>query len=194
MFAHDGGHDRQAEPGTSAGAGVVGLPEPVESVLERVGGEPGAVIAHRHQRRVAVAARADVDAGAGGRVAQGIADEVGYRLAEMVIVAGDHHGLGRVEHDRPVGRHGDGVAAGVGGHDGEVDGRSLHGSRLVQPGEEQQVLHEDLHPGRLLLDAAQDDGQVHAVARGVEAEQLCEPLDGRQRCAQFMGGVGQELA
>ena len=73
-------------------------------------------------------------------------------------------------------------------------GSALHRARLVQPGEEEQVLDERLHASRLLLDAAQDHGEVDAVAGGVEPEQLGEALDRGERGAQLVGGVGQELA
>ena len=76
-------------------------------------------------------------------------------------------------------------------------GRPLDGPGLVEPGQQQQVLDQCLHAGRLLLDAAHDHRQVDPgrVARSLaEAEQLGEALDRGERRAQLVRGVGQELA
>ena len=66
--------------------------------------------------------------------------------------------------------------------------------RLVEAGEQEQVLDQDLHAGGLLFDAAQDGGQVDSGVVAAEPEQLGESLDRRERRAQLVGRVGQELA
>src|SRR5205814_3320260 len=102
VLGGDGGDDGQAEAGADAGAGPVGLPEAVEGVGDGIVVEAGAVVAdadvgvavgevgrHFHRR-------------AGGRVGQGVGDEVGDGLAEVGFVAVDDDGLGGVEGDAAV--------------------------------------------------------------------------------------------
>ena len=115
------------------------------------------------------------------------------RLAQMGLDAQDDHGLGGVKGDRPAGCGRSGVAAGVGGQDGEVDGARSVWPHLVQAGQQQQVLHEPLHPGRLLLDPPHDGGLVDPGVLCAQAEQLGETLDRRERRPQFVGRIGQEL-
>ena len=64
----------------------------------------------------------------------------------------------------------------------------------VQPGQQQQVLDQRGHPGRLRLHPAH---RVRHIVRypGIAApRQLGVPADGGQRRAQFVAGVGDELA
>ena len=68
------------------------------------------------------------------------------------------------------------------------------GPVLVEAGQQQQILDQDLHAGRFLFDAAQDGRQVDSGVVAAEPEQLGEALDRRQRRAQLVGRVGQELA
>ena len=112
----------------------------------------------------------------------------------MGLVAEDHHRFGRVQGHGPARGGGDGVAARVCGQHGQVDRGPDHGPGLVEAGEEQEVVDQDLHAGRLLFDAAQDGGQVDVVLVGADAEQLGEALYGGQRRAQLVRSVGQELA
>ncbi len=91
-----------------------------------------------------------------------------------------------------VRRHG--VAAGVGGEHGEVDRAPLDGAAFVEAREGEQVLDQHAHAVGLLLDAAQDGGQVDVGGVGAESEQLGEAADGRQGRAQLVRGVGQEPA
>jgi hypothetical protein len=125
-------------------------------------------------------------------VRQRVGDEVADRAAQVARVALDVHGGRRVELDGTVGLRRDGVAARVRREHGEVHGSALADAGLVEPGEDEQILHETPHPARFLLDAAHDDVEVHVLAVGPEPEQLGVPLDRRQRGAQLVGGVGEE--
>ena len=87
MLVHDGRHDRQAEAGTGSRAGVVGLPEPVEGVIEGVTGETVSVVSDHDEGITVGQAGGDLDRGAARRVPHGVADEVGDRLAQVIAVA-----------------------------------------------------------------------------------------------------------
>ena len=184
------------EPRAGADPGPVGAPEAVEDVAQGLVVEPRAVVAHddRGHGRCSRAAATSIGVRGGG-VGAGRWPP-GWRSAwRRWSWSPEHHDRGRsVEGDRPPGIGGHGVAAGVGGQHREVDRAALERPGLVQSGQQQQVLDEHLHAGRLLLDAAQDDRQVHVVLLAADPEQLGEALDRGERRAQLVGGVGQELA
>ena len=130
---------------------------------------------------------ADLDRGAARGVPQRVDGQVGDRLAEVVAVAGDDHGAGRLERDRARRVDGHRVGARVGGEHGEVDGVALGRAGLVEAGEQQQVVDEHVHPRRLLLDPPHHRVPVEHVVATAHAEQLGEAADRRQRGAQLVG-------
>ena len=138
------------------------------------------MIAHHHLGTTAGHACRDLDRGTRGCVGQGIGDEVGDRLAQMILHAVDHHRLGCVERDPAVGVDGDGVAAGVGGQDAEIDDGRFDVAPLVEACQQQQVVDEGSHALRLLLDAPHDHFLVDVLVGDTEAEQFGEALDGSQ--------------
>ena len=86
------------------------------------------------------------------------------------------------------------VADGVQHQLGDVGRLQVERRLRIQPGEQQQVLHERRHPARLRLDAAQG---VLGVGRQLvvgPAGQLGVPPDRGERVAQLVGGVGDEPA
>ena len=136
----------------------------------------------------------DPDGGGRRGVLAALASEVGRHLAQAQLVA-QHDGRARRRPgDRPVGLHGPGVGDGVGGDDGQVDRLALERPALVEAGQQQQVVDEDAHAGRLLLDPAHGHGQVGRTLGRPPAEQLGVAPDGGQRRAQLVGGVADEAA
>ena len=106
-------------------------------------------------------------------------------------------GSGRVERDpadRGIGGHG--VAAGARRReDGEVDGHPLRRPRLVEPGQQEQVADEDLHPRPISSSMRRRmTASSTSVLTGPDAEELGEALDGGQRRPQLVRRVGEELA
>ena len=63
----------------------------------------------------------------------------------------------------------------------------------VEPRQQQQVLDEQAHARRLVLDAPQHPGQHRRVLRGALPEQLGEAPDRGERRAQLVAGVPDEL-
>ena len=131
---HQGGHDRQAEPGAAVGvrAGRVGPVEALEHPLGLPGRQPGAVVDDLDggpgpavQGR---GAHPDLDRAAGRGVGERVVDQVGQDLAEPPVVAEhDQRGPGRVavlgaqhELDPAVGGDRPGVVDGVGGQGEQV--------------------------------------------------------------------------
>ena len=112
----------------------------------------------------------------------------------MVAVTGDDHRFGSVEEHLAVRGGGGGVGARIGGENGEVDGRALRRPGLVEPGQQQQVLDQAVHAGRLLFDPAHHRGLVHLIGDGAEPEELGEPLDRGQWRPELVGGISEELA
>ena len=100
----------------------------------------------------AVGAQPDVHRRPGRRVDPGVVQEVVDDLTQPCLVA-DHLGRAdRLDVDRPLGIHGPRAFDGIGEHRSEVDGLPQEGPPLVQTRQEQQVVHEDPHPGGLRFD------------------------------------------
>jgi hypothetical protein len=128
------------------------------------------------------------------RVREQVADD----LPQPALVAEHDRDVGerlvQVEGDRPVRLHGAGVVDGVAGDRGEVDRRDGERPLLVQPGEQQQVLHEQPHAAALGLDPLHEPADVVLGADGALPVELGEAADRRQRSAQLVAGVGHEAA
>ena len=112
--------------------------------------------------------------------------QVGQRLAKVVTVTGDDDRFRCIQRDGPVDGDRSGIAACVGGEDGEVHRAALGRPRLIQPGQQQQVVDQHLHPRRLLFDATQDHRQIEVGMIRAEREQLGKPVDRRQWRAQLV--------
>ena len=80
----------------------------------------------------------------------------------------------------------------VGGHRGQVDGQMLEGPAFVEPRQEQQLIDEQAHALRLLLDAAHGGREVLRPVLGAAAEELGVAADRGERRAQLVRGIGQE--
>ena len=85
---------------------------------------------------------------------QRVGDQVAEHLAEALGVAGDDRGdLGAGGDELHVaGRRG--RVDGSGGELEQVDRLAFERALLVEPGQQQQVLDQQPHPGRLVLDPA----------------------------------------
>ena len=195
------GDDGEPEPGAGAAAlaARLGAPEAVEQRVAVVGRQAGAVVAHleadlarrsratgtsigvpggRVHERVAHQVRRAPGGAGGGRRDDG--GRVGARRASMSR-------SGRASRARRRPRRGRCRPGRRGCADGVAD--------LVEAGERQQVLDEDAHARRLVLDAAHRlRVSASRVARRADAEQLGVAADRGQRRAQLVRGVGQEAA
>ena len=74
----------------------------------------------------------------------------------------------------------------------EVDRLALQRPALVEPGEQQHVVDQDAHPGRVVLDPPHHDVQVLGPLGGAAAEQLGVAAHGGQRRPQLVRRVGDE--
>ena len=211
--------DREPQPrgGRIGGvrAGRVGPGEPLEEVGQQVGGDAGAVVCHRdddpgrgrqHPLRdgpgsaAGLAVRQGVtdphgDRGAVRGVPPGVRQQVAEHLPQPVLVAEDKlRVVGQLEHP-PMAAPGHlGVTRGVDGQPGHVDRLAAQRQAGVEPGEQQQVIDEDAHPGGLRKHPA--EGVRHGLGgvAGVQHGQLRVAADGRQGSTQLVAGVGREAA
>jgi hypothetical protein len=78
--------------------------------------------------------------------------------------------------------------------DQQIDGLLLERPLLVEPGQQQQVLDEQAHPGGLLLDPTHHAAQVFGGADRALPVQLGKAADRGQRGPQLMARVGDEPA
>jgi len=129
-------------------------------------------------------------------VGERVAHQVDDHLAQPRLVADDHQRrrgaiVAGQQLDAAVGRDRARVVDGVGGHPEQVDGALLERALLVEAGQQQQVLDQQAHPDRLLLDATHQLGGLVGSALPVE---LGEAPDGGQRGAQLVAGVRDEAA
>ena len=161
MLGGDAGHDGQAEPrtpcrpgpGRPARTGRTRGPAPRRRGPGRGRGPPPRPVGRRGGRRPRSACRRGV-------WRKALVTRLAIACRRWSGSPRTIDGPGSVERDRPIGGGRHGIAAGVGGEHGEVDRHPFERSGLVEPGQEEQVLDQGLHPGRLLLDAAHDDRQV----------------------------------
>src|SRR6266511_5169896 len=160
------GDDRQAEPRAASGvrAGRIGPVEALEDPLGLLPGEPSTVVDDLDGGAAGAVAAAgagpQLDRAAGGRVGERVAHQVGDDLAQPVLVPEDDERATAVavgaelELDAPVRGDGAGVVDRLGGQRQQVDRAPVERSLLVEAGQEEQVLHQQPHPRRLVLDAA----------------------------------------
>ncbi len=219
MGGDHGVHDREAEAGRRGAGGVrpgrVGPREPLEQVGQQVGRDAGAVVGDRHdqpgrRRQGAAADRLrgrggpgvgqrvadpDGDGGAVGGVLARVGEHVGEHLVQPVLVAADEHRVVRQLKDPAVARAGDlGVAGRVDDQPGHVDRLGRQRAAGVEPGEQQQLVDQDAHPGRFRQHPAERVGDLLGRVARVAQRQLGVAADGRQRSAQLVRRVGGEPA
>jgi len=124
-----------------------------------------------------------------------VAQQVGHELVKPRRVALDHDRLvGQVELPHVVGRGGVGVAHGVDDHLGEVDGLVIQRPAGVEASEQEQVVDQRGHAHGLRLDPADCVGDPGRHRLLFAAGQLRIPPDRRERRAQLVAGVSDELA
>ena len=194
VVGHDGTDYGESEAGPSVGPRPrrVGPVEPFEDVGGLLRFHAGTVVGHRDHRAVTLWLHVDQGHGALGGVGPDIAQQVVDDLAEAGGVAHDLDGDGGVERDRPVRSHRGGGVHGFGAQRHEVHGALLHRPSLVQPGQQEEVGHQPLHPAGLVPDPAHQPFQVLLLLRGPATEELGVGGDGRDRGPQLVRGIGHE--
>ena len=198
---HQPGHDRQPEPGAAPAARRVGAVEPLEHPLAPArracpgrcrpprGRPPASRRASRSARRPRPGVR---PACACRALLTRLPMTCRRRTSSPVTMKADPLRTDSVI--SPVAVEDAGVVDGVGGEREQVDGPPGQRALLVEPGQQQQVVDEDAHPRRLVLDPP--DQPVELVRRDVAALPvvLGEAPDHAQRGAQLVAGVGDEAA
>ena len=169
--------------------------EPLEDVVREAGGQPGAVVVDGTADLAAVGcAPTTVTVVPGGVWRRALPSRLVTHLVQPLLVAGHGHRLvGQVELPAVVRGDDAGVTDGLESQVGEVDLVAVERPAGVQPREQQQVLDQGGHPGGLGLDLGHRQGQLLRVGRAGAPAQLGVPVDGGQRRAQLVGGVGDEL-
>ena len=152
------------------------------------------MVAHREYPGPVLLPHRHVDSRLRGRVHERVAQQVVDDLVDLIGVRHHRHRAlgGPAEGDHPLGRGHADVAAGVVHDRPQVNGGAGHVAHLVEAGEQQQVVDEETHAPRRMLDPAQCAGQVLGIVGGPEPEGLGVAADRRQRGAQLVGGVSEE--
>ena len=138
--------------------------------------------------------RCTVDRRPRGRVAERVLDEVRRDLASCWLSPADRDRPARLERDRVVRRETWASAATSVAISTRSTGRVFERPPLVETGEQEEVLDEHAHPGRLVLDPPHRRREVLGAARRPAPEQLGVAADRGHRGAQLVGGIGEELA
>ena len=137
----------------------------------------------------------DGDRGAVRGVPSGVAQQVGEDLVQPVLVAaGEHRVVGELEDPAVAGAGDPGVARRLDGQPGHVDRLAAQRAAGVKPGEQQQVVDEDAHPGGLRQHPAERVRDLVGGVAGVAQRELGVAADGGERGAQLVAGVGGEPA
>ena len=113
-------------------------------------------------------------------------------MAQPPFVSDDHargrrlagHGAGRVD--------GPGILRGICSQRRQVDRFCVERPSLVQAGEQQQVVDEPGHAGRLAVDAAHGGVQVAGAIGEAVLEELGVASDGGEGSPQLVRGIGDE--
>ena len=154
---------------------------------------PGPGVLHLDRDRVAVAVRAEDDRAA-RRVLGGVLAEVAQRLLEQVAVRLDREAVGDLDVDR------DAVVRVKLGGDLAQERRELDrldARRLlpgVRAGEREHRAGEPRQPAGLALDVAEEAVALDGILLRAGLEHLDRADDRRQRRAQLVRRVGDELA
>lgn len=176
MTSDDRSHQRQTEPSAAfvACAAVVEADPALEHALTVGIGDPGAVVVDRQDHEVAVAdaGNDNVDA----CVPLGIGDDVVVCTSKGRAVRVDPHWLAR---DTKQTANVDALDA-------------LRGCR-IEPSKEKKVLNEDCQPADVRGDARRNVAPVRLRRREREGD-VELGLDGRERRAQLVRGIGNERA
>ena len=178
----------ESAPAGVAGARLVEPHEPLEDPFPLVLRDPGTVVVDAQLHLVACLPDGHRDRCVG--MAGGVVDEVADHLRERGPVAPDPAGChtGRVDVE-PVAaypaRLGERQVVEVDVMEGAED------RPLVGPGEQQELFDETLHPRRLLEHGVRQLALGQGTRMG--ARDLGRLPDARERRAQLVGGVGDEL-
>jgi hypothetical protein len=129
------------------------------------------------------------------RVPARVAEQVDEHLLQPVLVAGDRDRVvGQVQDPAVPGPGDPRVARGVDGDAGDVDRLAVQRPAGVKPGEQQQVVHENGHPGGLRQDPAQRVRHRFGGVPGAAQRELSVAPDDGERRAQLVARVGCEPA
>ena len=125
----------------------------------------------------------------------GVGEQIGQHLMQPGFVADDGDGLvGQIQQPLMFGSRDVRVADGVDDEPGQIDLLAFQRSSGVQPRQQQHVLDELRHPFGFGLDAAHRVGDVVGEVISFALRQFGIAANRGQRCAQFVAGVGDELA
>nr|WP_280923410.1 hypothetical protein [Streptomyces lavenduligriseus] len=197
MRAGHGLHDGEPEARGTGGAGPRGVApgEPLEDVRQQPGGNARTVVLHVHARPRPVPAHPRGDGRTGRGVLAGVAQQVDQHLLDPGRVRRDRRrDVGQVEPPGVVRTRRAGVADGVDDQRDQIGVLPLERTAGVEPGEQQQVLHEQGHPPRLRLDPPEGVPGVGPDLLVSAPGEFGVSADGGERGAQLMAGVRHELA
>ena len=125
----------------------------------------------------------------------GVGQQIGQHLMQAGFVADDNDRLvGQIQRPLVIGARDVGIADGVDDQPGQVDRLALQRSSGVQARQQQHVLDQLRHPLRFGLDPAHRVGDVVGQVVAFPLRQFGISANRGQRCAQFVAGVGDELA
>jgi hypothetical protein len=134
-----------------------------------------------------ISGQSHADRRAGRGVLARVAHQVGQHLVQPVLVAADQDRVtGQVKPPVMLAPGHPRVAGHVDGQPGQVDRLALERTPGVQPGQQQQVVDQHAHPGRLGLHPGQRVGHVLGHRAAVPQGQLRVAADRGQGSAQLV--------
>ncbi len=190
-------HDGEAEPRAPGGPRARGVAprKALEDVREQPGRNAGSVVLHVQPHRAAPVGRAHPGGHRGPlrRMGTGIGQQIHQDLVQPPAVAVHQRRLlGQLQPPPVTGSRHPRVAHRIDHQRHQIGGRVRERPPGVEPGEQQQVLHQPRHPLRLRLDPAQRVPGLRPRLLPSAPGQLGIAADRRERRAQLMAGVGDE--
>ncbi len=123
-----------------------------------------------------------------------VPDEVRHSLAQTKVVTCHAHRCSDLGDDGTSWVSRASVAHRVIDHRGEVDRRTVERTSLVETCEQEQVVDEHAHAPGLVFDSSHGEEHVVACHIGVPLQQLRIPAHGRERGAQLVRCIRDEMA
>ena len=165
------GHDGQPQAGPACfpGPRLISPVEPFEDPFRLLRRQARALVGDLQDDARHRLPRPGQDAHRHRRAVRGVRERVAHQVANdlaqphLVPEYQERGGRADAELDRPVRRDDPGVLHRVRGQRQQIDRAAFQRPLLVQPGQQQHVLDEHAHPGRLLLHPLHDPVQVRAA-------------------------------
>jgi hypothetical protein len=154
MCADDGVDDGQSQSRPAEVPSTAGIvpPEPVEGMLQSLGAEPRPAIHHGKEGLTVLAAQPDGNLAIGWGVDEGVRDQISHRLEKPVGITQYEDSVLDVSVKRAMRISCPAILDGIADERAEISFLSRHRARLIEVGQNKQLLNKDAHSCSFIFD------------------------------------------